>query len=157
MNDIEIAETIIPMAGGEFKMQAENEVSAFTGDLNSPLIYHHQHIRVPQLNGEIEYRYFFQGGYVYVQMLRYKLTSRPTNIIWYRANIHISVRSGTQMTVGSPDRMIMDHLWHDESLIATARYDASQGAIAIFGIEYDGAHNDVGAHEMWGPVHNLSP
>ena len=157
MNDIENAETIIPVAGGEFKMQAENEVSAFTGDLNNPLIYHHQHIRVPQLNGEIEYRYFFKDEHVFVQVLRYKLSSRPATTVWRRANIHMCVRSGNEMTVASPDSMIMDHLWHDQDMIAMARYDFYSGAVVLFGVEYDGTHNDVKPHEMWGGVHQLTP
>ena len=138
-------------------MQAENEVSAFTGDLSNPLIYRHQHIRVPQLNGEIEYRYFFKDGYVFVQVLRYKLSSRPANRVWHRANIHMCVKSANEMTVSSPDWMIMDHLWHYQDMIAMTWYDSHKGAVVLFGVEYDGTNNDVEPHEMWGGAHQLTP
>lgn len=38
--------------------------------------YHHRHLRVPELTGQVEYQYKFDSGRVYVRTLRYFLTSR---------------------------------------------------------------------------------
>ncbi|MHC8308837.1 hypothetical protein ACYZUC_04405 [Pseudomonas sp. GT1P32] len=153
-------ETTIHLAGSERKKQNKNEVPAFTGDWGavSAHVYDHQHVRVPELKGKIEYQYFYQNGYLYVHMSKYMLTSRPTNKVWRRANIYLNVSSGSNNTtkVESPDTLIMDHQWHSEELVAAVKYNwAAGGAGFVFGVQYDGTNNDVGSNEKWGPFGSI--
>jgi hypothetical protein len=121
------------------------------------LTYHHQHIRVTELKGQIEYQYKFVDDRVYLRTLRYYLTSRPSNQYWNRANIDVQLESYGLQRVNSPDAMSQNAQWHTYVVnLSVARDPAIRAGLKIR-VEYDGTNNGVGEHDSWGNVIDLVP
>lgn len=121
------------------------------------LTYHHRHLRVGELTGQVEYQYKFDSGRVYVRTLRYFLTSRPSNRYWYRANIDVQLESYGSQRVNSPDTMSQDTQWHTYNVGLNVVHDPVFRAGFKIRIEYDGTDNGVGERDSWGNVVDLIP
>jgi hypothetical protein len=115
------------------------------------LTYNHQHVRVPELKGQVTYQYKLENGRLYVRTRQYMLTTRPTNKNWYRANINILVESNTSQRVNSPDTMSQDTQWHTYDAELTVNFAREIGGKISVGIHYDGTHNDTNESDSWGP------
>jgi hypothetical protein len=121
------------------------------------LTYHHRHVRIPELTGQIEYQYKFDGGRVYLRTLRYYLTSRPSNTYWNRANIDVQLESYGSHRVNSPDAMKQNAQWHSYVVNLNVVHDPAIRAGLKIRVEYDGTNNGVGEHDSWGNVIDLVP
>lgn len=113
-------------------------------------IFHHRHIRVAELTGQIEYQYKFVGERVYLRTLRYNLTSRPSNQYWYRANIDVLLESYGSQRVNSPDAMSQNAQWHSYIVNLNVALDPAIPPMVNFRVEYDGGNNGVGERDSWG-------
>jgi hypothetical protein len=121
------------------------------------LTYQHQHLRVAELKGQIEYQYKISGGRLYLRTLRYHLTSRPSNKYWYRANIDVQIEGYSTQRVNSPDAMSQNAQWHQYIVNLEVAYAPEIRAGLKIRIEYDGTNNGVGERDSWGNVVTLIP
>ncbi|MHA6137684.1 hypothetical protein ACX3YC_09505 [Pseudomonas mohnii] len=138
-------------ADGDFREVGEGEL--FTDEFwkDVPVdVFHHQHKRVVELKGQLQYQYRFDGSTVYVRTLAYYLTSRPANSHWNRANLDIQLEGLITHRVNSPDAMSQNFQWHSYIAYANVSFQEGSGPFFNVRIEYDGKNNGVGETESWG-------
>jgi len=143
---------------GSFQEQGEGEefTAAFWDGVPVDTFYH-QHIRVPELRGKLEYQYKLHLGKMNIRTLHYHLTSRPEDKFWYRANIDFRLDSISSTRVNSPDSMWQDAQWHDYIVQTRVDHGSTYGSYFNVRIEYDGSNNGVGENDSWGRRVLLAP
>lgn len=121
------------------------------------LTYHHQHVRVSELKGEIRYQFKLSGSRVLLRTVDYMLTTRPAGTNWKRANINFELRSLDSQRVNSPDTMQQDTQRHPYNAEASVNFSAANGASFRVGVQYDGTNNDTSETDHWGPWREIIP
>jgi hypothetical protein len=115
------------------------------------LTYTHQHIRVPELRGEVKLQVKFEARVMYLRTISYMMTTRPVDVPKDRANIDIRI-SGIrgEERRNSPDEMIQDGAVHP--YVQEMNIEVGNWGLVQIRFEFDGRDNGVGEKDSWGPL-----